>query len=100
MPDPINPNPFQLDLFAVGANCVDSLTLYNADEQDCGCAELRTRDEAGETWHCEARAPGKVFSKTATSLTDALAYLKHKRDELHPGGFIVALAEFRIDPPG
>jgi hypothetical protein len=39
-----------------------------------------------------------VFTKQAATFDEALAYLKAKRDELLPGGFIVAFAEFRIDP--
>lgn len=86
-------------MYAIGQNTIQTLTLYNADEQDCGGAELHsTAAEGGERWHCEARAVGQVFTKQAASFDEALAYLKAKRDELFPGGFIVAFAEFQIDP--
>jgi hypothetical protein len=88
-----------LELFAIARQCIQTLTLYDAAESDCGCAELRsTAAEGGERWHCEVRAKGQIYTKQAASFNEALAYLKHKRDELFPGGLIVAFAEFQIDP--
>lgn len=74
--------------------CIQSLTLYDADGNAVGESESYATD----VWQCEVTKSPRRYSKTCQSLRDALAYLKFKRDELFPGGEIVAFAEFTIDP--
>jgi len=84
----------------IALDAIETLTLYDAEETDCGAAEKR--DDAGN-WHCEyhgAGAAGEVVVSTyqAADYEAALNFLRVKRDAFLPGGFIVAYADFPVDP--
>jgi hypothetical protein len=79
----------------VETDTIETLTLYDAEENERGIAERR--DDAGN-WYCEYRDGDAVTTFQAADYQAALGYLRTKRDAFLPGGFVLAISEFRIDP--
>jgi hypothetical protein len=81
--------------FFVGIDTVESLTLYDKTEMEVGSAERRDSD-----WYCELHYLESVTTAVVPSLNEAFAWLRGKRDQYYRGGFVTAIADFRIDESG